>query len=131
MGEKALVESQFADATALIEKLDSAGAAPTLAVWYFYDDAAEWRLIIAGPAFDGLLNKQQEVAYRKVVDAMEGLNLSSLTISDIKLVASNSALPQALRLLIQTLGSGSTRAHFTDTTLNGLFIKEMVILRSM
>ena len=77
MGEEALVEGQVADAIALIKKLDSGGDAPTLAVWYFYDDAAEWRLIVAGPTFDALLPKHEAVAYRKIVEAMVGTSLSS------------------------------------------------------
>ena len=130
MGEKALVESQVADAIELIKKLDAVGAAPTFAVWYFYDDAAEWKLLLAGPFFDGLLPKQEPVAYRKVVEAMASTFLSSLTVSDVKLVGSQSPLPRAIRMLIRTPADGIARAHFTDTTLNGIFIKEMIILRS-
>jgi len=131
MGEKALVESQVADAIALIEKLDSEGAGPTLVVWYFYDDVAAWRLIIAGPTFDVLLPKQEPVAYRKIVEAMAATSLSSLAISDLKLVRTDTPLPQALRRLVGTGPSGITRAHFTDTSLNGIFIKEMIVLRSV
>jgi hypothetical protein len=130
MGEKAVVESQVTDAIALIKSLDSDGAAPTLTVWYFYDDAAEWRLIIAGPAFDALLPKQEAIAYRKIVEAMAVSSLSSLTISDLKLVRTDSALPLALRSLVGTAPGGVVRAHFTDTSLMGIFIKEMIVLRS-
>ena len=130
MGEETLVESQITDAIALINKLDSAGTPPTLAVWYFYDDAAEWRLIIAGPSFDGLLPKQEPVAYRKIVEAMAATSLSSLAISDLKLVRTDSPLPKALRRLVGTGPSGIARSHFIDTSLNGIFIKEMIILRS-
>ena len=130
MGEKALVESQIADAIALIKKLDVDGAAPTLAVWYYYDDVAEWRLIIAGPAFDALLPKQEPVAYRKIVEAMATASLSSLAISDLRLVRTDNPLPQALRRLVGTGPDGIVRSHFTDTSLNHIFIKEMIILRS-
>jgi hypothetical protein len=130
MGEKALVESQVADAIALIKTLDSQGLSPTLAVWYFYDDGSEWRLIIAGPGFDTLLPKQELIAYRKIVEAMTATSISSLTISDIKLVKSDSPLPLALRSLVGTGPNGIARAYFTDTSLNGIFIKEMIILRS-
>jgi hypothetical protein len=130
MGEKALVESQVADAIALITKLDSEGAAPTLAVWYFYDDAAEWRLIIAGPAFDALLPNQGPIAYRKIVEAMAATPLSSLAISDLKLIRTDSPLPQVLRRLVGTGPNGIARAHFADISLNGIFIKEMIVLRS-
>ena len=130
MGEKALVDSQVADGIAFIQKLDSEGAAPTLAVWYYYDDAAEWRLLIAGPTFDALLPKQEPLAYRKIAEAMAATTLSSLTLSDVKIVNSQSALPQALRFLIGTDPNGIVRAHFSDTTLNRIFIKEMIVLRS-
>lgn len=130
MGDKALVESQVADAIALITKLDSEGTTPTLAVWYFYDDAAEWRLIIAGPAFDALLPKQEPVAYRKIVEAMAATSLSSLAASDVKLVSTDNPLTRALHRLVQTGPNGIARAYFTDTSLNGIFVKEMIILRS-
>ena len=131
MGEKTLVESQIADSVALIQKLDSRGDTATMAVWYFYDDADEWRFLIAGPSFDALLPKQEPVAYRKIAEAMTASNLSSLTISEIKVVESQSALPKAIRLIVRTDPKGIVRAHFTDTTLNGIFIKEMIILRSV
>lgn len=130
MGEEAMVESQVTDAIALIKKLDSDGAAPTFAVWYFYDDDTAWRLIIAGPAFDALLPKQEAIAYRKIVEVMAASSLSSLTISDLKLVRTDNPLPLALRSLVGTAPDGVVRAHFTDTSLMGFFIKEMIVLRS-
>lgn len=130
MGEAALVESQVADAIALVEQLDSEAHAPKLAVWYYYDDVDEWRLLVAGPHFDELLPKQEALAYRQLVDAMGRRQLSSLTLSAVKLLRTDSPLPLALKQLIGTGTTGTTRAHFIDTTLNGIFIKEMIVLRS-
>ena len=70
MGEKALVESLISDAVALITKLDETGISPTFAAWYYYDDADEWRLLIASPALDPLMQKQEAVAYRKVIETL-------------------------------------------------------------
>jgi hypothetical protein len=130
MGEKALVESQIDEAIRLVQKLDADGDPPSLAAWYFYDDADEWRLLIAGPTFDKLLPKQEPVAYRKLVDAMAGLDLSSLSVSDLKVVSSMLPLPQALHLLVKTGPTQIVRARFSNTTLNRIFIKEIFILRS-
>jgi hypothetical protein len=130
VGESALVESKVADAISLVQKLDATGSSPTLAAWYYYDDADEWRLLIGGPSFEKLLPKQESVAYQKLVAAMAALSLPSLTLSDVKLVSTESPLPQALRFLLRTPPNGIARAHFTDTTINRIFIKEMVILRS-
>jgi len=130
MGETVLVEAKVNDAIQLIQKLDAGGDAPSMAVWYFYDDADEWRLLIAGPTFDALLPKQEPVAYKKLVEALVSLSLSSLSISDLKVVETKSPLAQSLRHLIRTGPTGITRAQFTNTTLNRIFIKEMIILRS-
>lgn len=131
MGEEALVESQVVDAIEFVKQLDQTGAPPTLAVWYFYDDAAEWRLLIAGPAFDALLPKQEALAYRKVVDALSSVQVSSLTASDVKLIETKSPLAKAIRMLIGTPPNATARAHFSSTTLNGIFIQHMIVLRSV
>lgn len=130
MGEKALVESKIVDAISLIQKLDADSDTPSMVAWYLYDDVDEWRLLVAGPTFDKLLPKQEAIAYRKLVDAIVNLSLISLTVSDLKLVATNSPLPQAVRLVIRTTSNVITQAHFTNNTINGIFIKEMIILRS-
>jgi len=130
MGETALVEGKVADTIQLIQKLDASGNSPTMAIWYFYDDADEWRLLIAGPTFDALLPKQEAVAYRRLVEAMSSLSLSSLSISDLKILETKAPLAQSLRRLVGTGSAGIVRAHFTNTTLNGIFIKEMIIMRS-
>ena len=57
MGEKALVEGLINDSVNLVRNLDTSNAAPTFVAWYFYEDADEWRLLIAGPEFDHLLPK--------------------------------------------------------------------------
>jgi hypothetical protein len=130
MGEKALVESLLDDAIALVKKLDGTQTPATFAAWYYYDDADEWRLLIASKELDALLPKQEAVAYRKVIDALSALPPVSLSVSDLKLVATSYPLLQALKFLVGTGPQAIVRAHFRDCTMNGIFIKEVVILRS-
>jgi len=130
MGEAALVENQVADAIEFVRGLDAQGDNPTLAVWYLYDDANEWRLIIAGPTFDAVLQKQEPIAYQKIVEAISKLKPTSLAVSDVKLLNSKSALPTAIRAMISTGPAGISRAHCSANTINGIFIKEMIVLRS-
>lgn len=130
MGETALVEGQIADAVALVQNLDARGDAPTLAAWYLYDDANEWRLLIAGPTFDAVLQKQEPIAYQKIVEALAEAMPTSLAISDVKLIGSKTALPSAIRMMIGTGPAGITRAHCIASTINGIFIKEMIVIRS-
>lgn len=130
MVETALVEGLLEDSMSLVRALDASDTPPTLAVWYFYEDAGEWRLILAGDAFDRLLPKKEALAYQTVSEAISAAGLQSLSISLVKLIQSSDPLPRALRVLIGTPPDGIAQAHFSHTTLNGIFIKEMVVLRS-
>jgi hypothetical protein len=130
MGEAALVESQILDAITLIQKFDSEEISVNFAAWYFYHDASEWKLILSGNSFDKLLPRGEIPAYGIVVDAIKNLSLSSLNLSDIKLISGDSVLVKSLKFLMRTGEKGLARAHFIDTTLNGIFVKEVYILRS-
>lgn len=130
MGEKTLVEGLIDEAVALVKKLDETATPTSFAAWYYYDDADEWRLLIASTALDTLLPKHEAVAYRKVIDALSALSPTALSISDLKLVATTFPLLQALKFLVGTGPQGIVRAHVSDCTINGIFIKEVVILRS-
>ena len=130
MVEKALVEGLITDSIELVKNLDQSNCNPTLVVWYFYEDADEWRLLIAGPHFDQYLPKQEALAYQKISEAISSSDLQSLSISLVKVIRSDDALPKSLSFLIGTPPDGIVQASFTDTTLNGIFIKEMLVLRS-
>lgn len=130
MGEKTLVESQIADAKELINQLDSSGYQPSFAVWYYYGDADEWRFLLAAEKLDQYLPKQEPLAYRIVAEALNKKNLSSINLSEIKIIKSDEPLIQTVKFLFRTEPTVTARAHFTDTTINGIFVKEMIILRS-
>jgi LPS sulfotransferase NodH len=130
MGEKTLVESQITDATELIKQLDSSGHQPSVAAWYYYDDVDEWRLIIIGKKFDEYLPKQEALAYRAIAEAINTKNLASISVSEVKIIKSDEPLSQIMKVILNTDSTGIVRLHFNNTTINGIFIKEMIILRS-
>ena len=128
MGEKALVEGQILDAIALVKRLDANNASPTLAAWHFDSAIDVWSLLIAGPAFDPLLPRSS--AYGIIVEALSDMDPSSMSVADVKLVHSQSKLPKTIGMLIRTPSNALGRSHFTDNFINGVFLKEMFVLRS-
>jgi hypothetical protein len=129
MGASTLVDISVADAIELTKKLDALNKPPRLVAWFYYEDADEWRLLLAGTEFEPPISKQ-EVAYRSVLEAMSGLPLTTLTASDIKLIPIATPVVGAFRTLVRTGPTDTGRVHLTNTTLNGIFIKEAVIIRS-
>lgn len=130
MGEKALVDSQVADSVELIQYLDSIGSAPSSAFWYYFGDADDWRLVLAGESFDQHLPKNEYIAYKIIAESISAKEIASISVSDIKLMRRDDPIVKTLRFLIGTSPTVIAKAHLTNTTINGIFIQEMLILRS-
>lgn len=130
MGEAALVESQIADSFALVRTLDKAGNNPSVAMWYYYPDSDEWRLLIAGPAFDALLPKEEARAYLLLVNALAEAGVSSLSIGEVKIIRMDDPILEAARFLIRTEPNAIVRGHFKNNRIKGIYIKEMLVLRA-
>jgi hypothetical protein len=130
MAEETLVESLVTDSVELIKQLDKQGDDPTNVLWYFYSDAEEWRLLIAGPTFDKLLPKDEGQAYQKIAKAIGSAKLDSLTIADVKLIKTDDPVLKATRSVLKTPQSAVVRAYFRDNTFNGIFVKEMLLMRA-
>jgi len=130
MAENALVEGLIEDSIELVKELDKGKYKPSKVIWYYYDDVDSWRLIIVNNEIDKLLPKQEPLAYKGIAEAINKINLSSLSISEVKLMKSGDPLIGAVSSLLRTGPDNLLRANFSDTTLNGIFIKDMIILRS-
>lgn len=130
MAENTLVEGLWTDASNLVRQLDLGEYSPTIAVWYFYEDVHQWRLLLGGPAFDDLLPKKEDVAYQKVAEAISTIDPSGLSISMVKLLRRDAPIAGAIKFLMNTGTKGITQASFSNTTINGIFLKDMVIIRS-
>ncbi len=130
MAETAMVEGLIEDSIELVAKLDEGKYKPSKVIWYYYEDVDAWRLIISGGAFDKLLPDKEPHVYKIIAEAVNAKELPSLSVSEIKPMKMNDPLLDALGSLIATGPDSIIRANFSDTTLNGIFIKDMIILRS-
>jgi hypothetical protein len=130
MAETALVEGLIQDSIQLVQQLDVGQYKPSKVVWYYYDDVDTWRLIVVSGEFDKMLPKNEPLAYKIIAEAINSIDLSSLSISEVKLMKSDDPLVGTLGFLLGTGPDNITQANFSNTTINGIFIKDMVILRS-
>lgn len=130
MAETALVDGLVEESIELVKELDEGKYKPSKVIWYYYDDVDSWRLIIVNNEMDKLLPKQEPLAYKVIAEAINKVDLSSLSISEVKLMRSDDPLISTLGFLMKTGPDNLVKGNFSDTTLNGIFIKDMVILRS-
>jgi hypothetical protein len=130
MVEELLVESEIADSVTLVKTLDRRGDAPSIVVWHYFSDAEEWRLLVAGPTFDSLLPGDEARAYLKIAEAVNDAQVASLTIGKVKVERTTNPLLSVATTLVHTDPRGIVRAHFKGVSINGIFVKEMVVLRA-
>jgi len=130
MDQETLVEERISDAVALVKALEELGDKPSAAVWYYFADARQWRLLLAGEAFDALLPKGEAQAYLKIAAGLRKSGVSTLSIGEVKVVRTDDPLLKAGRILLRTGPDALVRAHFRDNSINGIFIKDMLVLRS-
>lgn len=130
MGEGTLVELQIDDAVKLAQHLDDHQMPLTLVAWYWFDDSESWQLVLAGSALD-IVTQRPIDAYRKVVEAIAVLDLAHLSGADVRIVESTSPLAQAIAQVVKTAPGKFTRARCTSTMKNGIFLKDMLVLRSV
>jgi hypothetical protein len=130
MAETALVDGLVEESIELVKELDEGKYKPSKVIWYYYDDVDSWRLIIVNNEMDKLLPKQEPLAYKVIAEAINKVDLSSLSISEVKLMRSDDPLISTLGFLMKTGPDNFVKGNFSNTTLNGIFIKDMVILRS-
>jgi hypothetical protein len=130
MAEETLVESLVTDSVRLVEQLDKQGDVLSNVLWYYFSDAGEWRLLIAGPTFDMLLPKDEGLAYQRIATAIAKTDANSLTIADVKPVRTDYRLLVATKFVVKTPLDGLVQARFRDCTFDGMFVKSMLVLRA-
>ncbi len=131
MGEKLLVDGLTEDTKSLIANLDESQKKCSLVAWYYYPDSDEWKLLLAGQWLDDLLPNQEAIAYQKIAQAIKDSSLNSLSISFIRLLKRTDHIAEAISMLIGTDMGPLGHMHFTGTSLNGIYIDEMLIMRSV
>jgi len=87
MYKTALVEQQIDDGRKLLEQLDALpfpGRFPVpAALWYYWPEAARWRLVIVSPIAD---TKGPHYGYTRIQEALGKAKTTSLSLDDITLV---------------------------------------------
>lgn len=129
MAQKPLVNGSFEASVQLLRDLDKSEFKPEMAAWFYYDDVEDWRLLLSGKKINDFLPGKEALAYKVVAESL-GRTKAGLAISDVKFIKSDAPLILALSCLIGTGPDDISKISMSNNTINGIFIKDMVVLRS-
>jgi hypothetical protein len=130
MAEETLVESLVVDSGAFVRALDAQGDGPTNVLWYYDTEGGGWRLLVAGPTFDQLLPEDLALAYKRVALAIGHAEVDSLTILYVEIVKTDAPVLKATKSVLKTPKNAVVRAHYRNNSFDGMFVKEMLVLRA-
>ena len=116
-----LVEPFIEAGRKLVEALDRASFPIEAAVWRYFPDASEWRLVIASKLVD-------QVGPRETYKTLQPLLGTDLSLRDVSVVSPQDDFVRLLRKAIRT-GPGISSIRFTGNTIDGVFIEDALIYR--
>lgn len=127
MDKTALVKEDIQEGIRLIEALDKAGFQVEAAIWFYFTDSGEWRLLIASPFVE-------KNGPKKAYNFIQGVLTKSspplgISLKDISAVSPKHHLISLLRIAIGSTGRGISDIRFTRNVINNTLIEDAYIYR--
>lgn len=156
MDKTALVERNIEDGRKLVEALDQAGFQVRAALWFYFSEAGQWRLVVASPLVDQLGPINAYTSVQSVLRNLTSTNSNAqdynsastfgISLQDISVVSPKHELVKHLKTTIGELAKNLTSVplpkhrrsalsrHFnvpgirlTNTTINNTFIEDAFV----
>ena len=108
-----------------ISLLDKKKFSIDAALWFYYPNIYQWRLILSMPEVNV---KGPKVAYQKIQNALKKLDFGKISLQQIHILDMSDPLIMLLKSAIKT-GKGISGIRFTQNTINGILIEDAYIYR--
>lgn len=126
MAKEILVSEYIDEAINLISELDNSGFVINSALWYYFEEAEEWRLIIA----TSIVDKDGPLQTYKVINKfIKDKNIFIHTpLRKLTVISPNDPLIKLLRMAIKT-GPTISKIRFQNNFINNVQIEDALIYR--
>jgi hypothetical protein len=124
----ALSEKMIQAGVKLVERLDADAANIKSALWLYFPDSRNWKLILAPETVE-------TDGPRKIYEKIQGANRNAaeseeiVSLNDIVVTTPKHELISVLAMMVGT-GQGISGIRFTRNNINGLYIDDAYIYRS-
>lgn len=126
MDKTVLVEKDIQEGKELIEALDKADFQVQAAMWFYFTDSDEWRLLIASPLVE---KNGPKKAYSFIQSVLTHLSPpTGISLKDISTLSPAHHPISLLRVAIRT-GPGISGIRFAGNVVNNILIEDAYIYR--
>lgn len=109
----------------LIQHLDSANAVVDAALWLYFPDIQNWKLLLS---FPNIIQQGPKAAYETVQTILLKMGDMAFSLDDIAMAKPDAAILNLMRATINT-GPGISGMRFTNNVINGQLIQDAYIYR--
>lgn len=128
MAKEKLLESEIDAGARFIEALDKHGKLVDAALWFYYPDLDQWKLLLSSRALE---EKDLTRSYTKISEILssdEKIN-KNLSVADVKLLSRSDPMMKLLKGIIRT-DKGLNRIRMTSNMFNGIYVEDALIYRN-
>jgi len=127
MVAKTLTEKMIRSGAELVGMLDKRGFAPDAALWFYFPDIGEWKLLLAEVK---LSHQGPRVIYKLIQETISAAKpeLEEVSLDSVALALPDAPVIALLSGAIRT-GPGISGIRFTNNVVNGTVIEDAYIYR--
>jgi hypothetical protein len=109
----------------LIRQLDSKKVIVDAALWLYFPDIQNWKLLLS---FPNIVQRGPKAAYEIVQSELSRMTDVALSLDDIAITKPDAIILNLMRTAINT-GTGISGIRFSNNVINGQFIQDAYIYR--
>jgi hypothetical protein len=128
MAKETLLDSDIAAGASFIEALDKDGEAINAALWFYYPDLSQWKLLLASSKFKAGDLTGSYTKISQVLSSQDKIS-KNISISDIKILQNKDPLMKLLKVIVRT-GKDLNQIRMTSNVLNGIYVEDALIYRN-
>ncbi|TWT45604.1 hypothetical protein RAS1_20320 [Phycisphaerae bacterium RAS1] len=128
MAQEALVDSLIEGGRKVLEALDQANLAISVALWLFHEGSEQYRLVLASP----LVNKRgARAAYLKIAEILDAGGLrDALPVGRVQAVRTDDPFVKALRRIVRTKSGEISGVRLANNYVNDVAISDAYVYRA-
>ncbi|MEK7730230.1 MAG: hypothetical protein AAB363_00070 [Planctomycetota bacterium] len=121
-----LSADQIEAGEALLRRLDEEGVKVDAALWFYFADKEDWKLLLSLPE---VIGQGPKAAYKEVQRILSGSKgPSGISLADVAVARQSSDLLSSIRGAVGTV-PGISQLRFVKCVFNGQFIEDALIYR--
>lgn len=131
MAKEVLLDSDIDAGKNLLKALDENGFNITTAMWFYYSDIEEWKLLLSSPDFNKIKDPNEPSRiYTKISQIINDSKDVAITpLESVKILLKNDPLIKLFGFIISAKGISAIRMK--ANYLNGIYVEDALIYRNI